>query len=51
MMTLVGWSAANPKLRSEEAYDVAYDTLYELLPDCNHEGWCGAGINREQDLG
>jgi hypothetical protein len=34
---LVGWSARRPILRSREAYDVAYDTVYELLPDCRHE--------------
>jgi hypothetical protein len=31
---LVGWEARNPKLRSEHAYDLAYDHLYALLPDC-----------------
>jgi hypothetical protein len=34
---LVGWTARKPILRSSEAYDVAYDTVYELLPDCRHE--------------
>lgn len=27
-------------LRGHVAYDVAYDHLYGLLPDCRHEGWC-----------
>jgi len=27
-------------LRTMRAYDVAYDFLYSLLPDCDHEGWC-----------
>ena len=25
-------------LRSREAYDTAYHYLYNLLPDCNHDG-------------
>jgi hypothetical protein len=33
----VGWGARKPILRSSEAYDVAYDAIYELLPDCRHE--------------
>jgi hypothetical protein len=31
---LVGWGAEQPELRTTEAYDVAYDALYQLLPDC-----------------
>jgi hypothetical protein len=31
---LVGWHAENPALRTCEAYDIAYDFLYELLPNC-----------------
>jgi hypothetical protein len=27
-------------LRSSNIYDVAFHHLYELLPDCNHEGLC-----------
>jgi hypothetical protein len=27
-------------LRSESAYDVAYEYLYDLLPDCKHDGGC-----------
>jgi|SRR5215208_1693002 len=29
-----GWFAERPELRSPEAYDIAYDYLYALLPDC-----------------
>lgn len=29
-----GWYAEKPELRSMEAYDLAYDHLYRLLPDC-----------------
>ena len=32
--------AAEEMLRGSEAYDVAYEHLYELLPDCRHEGVC-----------
>lgn len=35
---LAGWGAALPELRSVEAYDMAYDYLYALLPDCRHDG-------------
>jgi hypothetical protein len=34
LMKLVGWGAEQPELRTCEAYDVAYDTLLALLPDC-----------------
>lgn len=37
LVRLVGWSAAKPEIRTEEAYDVAYDYLYSLLPDCKHK--------------
>ncbi len=36
LLRLVGWGAQShdPVLRSSDAYDVAYQTLYDLLPDC-----------------
>jgi hypothetical protein len=37
LLSLAGWEAENPILRSSEAYDVAYETIYEALPDCRHE--------------
>jgi len=37
---LVGWSARRKELRNCIDYDVAYDTIYEALPDCKHPGWC-----------
>jgi hypothetical protein len=40
---LVGWGAAiyaPPLLKTEAAYDVAYETIYQALPDCSHEGIC-----------
>lgn len=37
LCVLVGWEARGMTLRSSEAYDVAYDHLYALLPDCRHE--------------
>jgi len=33
---LVGWQAAMPELRNENAYDVASDYLYSLLPPCRN---------------
>jgi hypothetical protein len=35
---LVGWEAHNPRLRTTGAYDLAYDYLYGLLPDCRDCG-------------
>jgi hypothetical protein len=37
---LVGWDAPYTPLRSPEAYDLAYDTIYDALPECTHEGAC-----------
>jgi hypothetical protein len=34
MSCLVGFSAPNSALRTMHAYDLAYDHLYNLLPDC-----------------
>jgi hypothetical protein len=34
LVKLVGFGADEPELRTTEAYDVAYDALYEQLPDC-----------------
>lgn len=37
---LVGWNAVGGDLiRSEKAYDVAYETVYDALPDCR-ACWC-----------
>lgn len=35
---LVGWDAWHPKLKTEAAYDLAYDTVYDALPPCRHPG-------------
>jgi hypothetical protein len=32
----VGFGADQPELRTTEVYDVAYDALYEQLPDCRN---------------
>jgi hypothetical protein len=35
---LVGWDRRpDPLLGTEDAYDVAYETLYRALPDCRHD--------------
>jgi hypothetical protein len=31
-----GWFAQRPELRSDAAYDIAYQHLYDLLPDCRN---------------
>jgi hypothetical protein len=33
---LVGWQAEIDELRNSDAYDVAYDHLYSLLPPCRN---------------
>ena len=33
---LVGWEASNPALRTSEAYDLGYETIYEVLPPCRN---------------
>ncbi len=40
---LVGWGSnhPDPALRSSVAYDVVYQTLYDLLPDCRD---CGCAV-------
>jgi hypothetical protein len=37
---LVGWECDNPNLNNEDAYDIVYEYLYRLLPDCNHDCMC-----------
>lgn len=41
---LVGWEVEgrDDVLSSEDTYDLVYDTLYGLLPDCRHDGACWA---------
>jgi hypothetical protein len=36
LVLLVGWGSRHPEpvMRSQEGYDIAYDTIYSLLPDC-----------------
>jgi hypothetical protein len=38
MYYLVGFMAANPELRTMDAYDIAYRKLYDALPDCRNCG-------------
>lgn len=43
LLALVGWEAssrAQPALRAMDAYDVAYEHVYGLLPDCRHDSMC-----------
>jgi hypothetical protein len=42
LIRIVGDFAVDERLGSSAAYDVAYGYLYDLLPDCDHEGLiCG----------
>ena len=45
LLKLVGWGALsdNPELNTEHAYDVAYDHIYDALPNCRHDGLCWHG--------
>jgi hypothetical protein len=43
LLELVGWEARNPELRTSEAYDLAYDVIYEALPACRNCGCYGMG--------
>ena len=36
LIRLVGWYAYKEELRTSEAYELAYRTLYSLLPNCRH---------------
>jgi hypothetical protein len=41
---LVGWDRKpHPLLGTEDAYDVAYDTIYDALPDCRDCGCAREG--------
>jgi len=39
MMKLAGYGAPGI-LGTPEAYDIAYQKIYNALPDCRHDGWC-----------
>jgi hypothetical protein len=41
MLVLAGFHGHCKELRTMEAYEVAYEHLYSLLPDCQHDGLCG----------
>jgi hypothetical protein len=36
LLYLAGFHAAKEELRTMEAYDLAYDKLYSVLPDCRN---------------
>jgi hypothetical protein len=42
LLGMVGWEAGDERLRTEAAYDIAYDTIYEALPDCRGRCACTA---------
>jgi hypothetical protein len=45
LLWLVGWQRPDrdPVLGSADAYDVAYDTIYDALPDCKDCGCLRVG--------
>ncbi|OPX90289.1 MAG: hypothetical protein A4E53_01175 [Pelotomaculum sp. PtaB.Bin104] len=40
LLELVGFGAAWPELQSPTAYDVAYQTIYNALPNCGKRCSC-----------
>lgn len=34
LFALVDWECSNPAIRTQEAWDLAYETIYEALPPC-----------------
>lgn len=36
LIKLVGWYANDPRLKTSEAYDVAYRKIYDVLPACRN---------------
>jgi len=42
LSALVGWDVdqGDPVLGTRGAYDLAYDTVYDALPCCRHDGLC-----------
>lgn len=36
VVELVGYNATNPQLATNEAYDTAYQVIYEALPPCRN---------------
>lgn len=37
LLNLVGYGAKHIQLSSDECYDIAYQKIYNALPNCNHE--------------
>ena len=38
LSTLVGWECSDPRLAGEDVYDIAYQTIYDVLPPCRDCG-------------
>jgi hypothetical protein len=36
VISLVGWFSKRPELKTTEAYDIAYQHIYRLLPNCRN---------------
>jgi len=40
VVALVGFDAKNERLTNSDAYDVAYQSLYAMLPNCSRNCGC-----------
>lgn len=41
LMELVGWGIrGDQRLATSQCYDIAYNKIYNALPDCRHPGMC-----------
>lgn len=46
IVRLAGWDAMHPALRTEQAYDLVYKCVYDLMPGCigpARNGWMRCG--------
>lgn len=50
LIYLVGWLSSRPELKTMEAYDVAYQHIYSLLPDCR-DCACMAVLRAANEVG
>lgn len=50
LQKLVGRDAENEELRSSLAYDICYEYLYGLLPDCRHQGICAPHMKGAENM-
>jgi len=49
VVALVGWMSPRPELQTRQAYDEAYNTIYDALPDCR--GKCACRVVQDAIFG